>query len=62
MTGLEAGLEAVLFAAGDAVSMDRLAAALEASPEELATAADSLESLYDFENRGLMLIRMEDKL
>ncbi len=62
MTGLEAGLEAVLFAAGDSVSMDRLAAALEASPEELAKAADGLESLYDFENRGLMLIRMEDKL
>ncbi len=62
MTVLEAGLEAVLFAAGDAVPMDRLASALEASPEELAKAADSLESLYDFENRGLMLIRLEDKL
>ena len=29
MTELEAGLEAVLFAAGDAVPVDRLAAALE---------------------------------
>ena len=31
MTELEAGLEAVLFAAGDAVPVDRLAAALEAA-------------------------------
>ncbi len=62
MTELEAGLEAVLFAAGDAVQVERLAAALEASKEELMSAAESLENLYDFENRGIMLVRLEDKL
>ena len=35
MTALEAGLEAVLFAAGDAVTIERLSAALEAAPAEL---------------------------
>lgn len=62
MTELEAGLEAVLFAAGDAVPLDRLAAALETSRASLMEAAASLENLYDFENRGIMLLRLEDKL
>ncbi|MFR3785762.1 SMC-Scp complex subunit ScpB, partial [Agathobaculum desmolans] len=62
MTELEAGLEAVLFAAGDAVPAERLAAALETSPEEVFHAAEALQSLYDFEKRGIMLLRLEDKL
>lgn len=62
MTELEAGLEAVLFAAGDAVPVDRLVAALETSREALLGAAEALENLYDFENRGIMLLRLEDKL
>lgn len=62
MTELEASLEAVLFAAGDAVSVDRIAEALEVSDSEVLQAAERLENLYDFENRGLMLLRMEDKL
>ena len=62
MTELEAGLEAVLFAAGDAVPVDRLAAAHETSRGALMEAAASLENLYDYENRGIMLLRLEDKL
>ena len=62
MTELEAGLEAVLFAAGDAVPVDRLAAALETSRGALLEAAAALENRYDFENRGIMLLRLEDKL
>ncbi|MGO5095366.1 SMC-Scp complex subunit ScpB [Agathobaculum sp. LCP25S3_E8] len=62
MTQLEAGLEAVLFAAGDAVPVDRLVAALETSRDALLDAAAALENLYDFENRGIMLLRLEDKL
>ena len=53
MTALEAGLEAVLFAAGDAVTIERLSAALEAAPAELLDAAAALENRYDFENRGI---------
>ena len=62
MTELEAGLEAMLFAAGDAVPVERLVAALETSREALLDAAAALENLYDFENRGIMLLRLEDKL
>lgn len=62
MTQLESTLEAVLFAAGDAVSLDRLCAALEAPREDILAAAGALEALYALENRGLMLRRIEDRL
>ncbi|MDY3618963.1 SMC-Scp complex subunit ScpB [Agathobaculum sp.] len=62
MTQLEAGLEAVLFAAGDAVPVDRLAAALEVSRGDLLEAAEKLSSAYDFDQRGIMLLQLEDKL
>ena len=62
MTELEAGLEAVLFASGDAVPVDRLAAALETTRETLLEAASMLENEYDFNRRGIMLLRLEDKL
>ena len=62
MTQLESTLEAVLFAAGDAVSLDRLCAALETPREDILAAAGALEALYELENRGLMLRRIEDRL
>ena len=43
MTALEAGLEAVLFAAGDAVTIERLSAALEAAPAMLLRIEDKLQ-------------------
>ena len=62
MTQLESTLEAVLFAAGDAVSIDRLCEALELPRETVLEAARELSSRYDFEQRGLMLRRIADKL
>ena len=62
MTQLESTLEAVLFAAGDAVSLDRLCAALETPREDILAAARAVEALYALENRGLMLRRIEDRL
>ncbi|RHT48754.1 SMC-Scp complex subunit ScpB [Butyricicoccus sp. OM04-18BH] len=62
VTQLESTLEAVLFAAGDAVSLDRLCAALETPREDILAAARALEALYALENRGLMLRRIEDRL
>lgn len=62
MTQLESTLEAVLFAAGDAVSLDRLCAALETPREDILAAAGALEALYALENRGLMLRRIENRL
>ena len=62
MTQLESTLEAVLFAAGDAVSIDRLCEALELPREAVLEAVRELSSRYDFEQRGLMLRRIADKL
>ncbi|MDO5142414.1 MAG: SMC-Scp complex subunit ScpB [Eubacteriales bacterium] len=62
MTQLEAGLEAVLFAAGDAVPVERLAEALDTTREALLEAAAALERDYDGQQRGLVLLRLEDKL
>lgn len=62
MTQLESTLEAVLFAAGDAVSIDRLCEVLELPRETVLEAAHKLSSRYDFEQRGLMLRRIADKL
>ena len=62
MTQLESTLEAVLFAEGDAVPLDRLCAALETPREDILAAAGALETLYDLENRGLMLRRIGDRL
>lgn len=62
MTQLESTLEAVLFAAGDAVSIDRLCEVLELPRETVLKAAHELSSRYDFEQRGLMLRRIADKL
>ena len=62
MTQLESTLEAVLFAAGDAVSIDRLCEVLELPREAVLEAAHELSSRYDFEQRGLMLRRIADKL
>lgn len=55
-------LEAVLFASGDAISVERCAAALGVSGEELNTAADALASEYDFGRRGIRLLRLGEKL
>ena len=62
MIQLESTLEAVLFAAGDAVSIDRLCEVLELPRETVLEAAHELSSRYDFEQRGLMLRRIADKL
>ena len=52
----------MLFAAGDAIPLDRLCAALETPREDILAAAGALETLYDLENRGLMLRRIGDRL
>lgn len=62
MTELEAALEAILFAAGDAVSIGRLSQALEIETSDVIEVAQSLQSCLDYQQSGIMLVRMEDKL
>ena len=62
MTQLEATLEAILFAAGDAVPVGRLAAAADAEPAQVAHALHGLAAHYAQSGSGIQLVRMEDKV
>ena len=52
-------LEAVLFACGDPVPVERLCALLGADESEIEDAAARLTDQYAFEERGMRLIRLE---
>lgn len=58
---LECALEAVLFAAGDSVSEGKLCAVLQIDRQTLRTAAQSLADYYDFNLRGIKLLRLDDR-
>lgn len=62
MTQLEATMEAVLFASGDAVPVDRLAVAADATLEAVEQALLALAAHYDSAHSGIMLARMGDKV
>lgn len=62
MNELEARLEAVLFASGDAVGVDRLSEALGVPTDLIYATAESLSNQYDFEHRGIILVRLENRL
>lgn len=60
LTQLHRGIEAILFASGEAVELGRLAAALEADATEVTRAAEELASELAFQRRGVRIIRLED--
>lgn len=53
-------LEAVLFAAGEPVGVQRLATAIGVPQDQIEQAAKELMDLYSFERRGVRLIALED--
>lgn len=57
---LQRAIEAVLFAAGERVEISRLALALEADPEDIKLAADSLADELAFNRRGIRILRLDD--
>ncbi|MCH3915113.1 MAG: SMC-Scp complex subunit ScpB [Acidaminococcaceae bacterium] len=57
-THLLGHLEALLFASGDPLPPDKIAAALELSPEELGELVTALEEEYKKETRGLHIRRV----
>ena len=59
---LENVMEAILFASGEPVTIERLAEILLVGTEEIETAAKSLSDAYSFSRRGIRLVRMENKL
>ena len=58
---LECALEAVLFASGDSLSEGKLCAVLQTEKQALRTAAQNLSDYYDFNRRGLKLLRLDDR-
>lgn len=59
---IEAAIEGILFASGEAVSIERIAAVLAVETETVAEIAEALSSRLAFERRGVRLVRLEDKL
>lgn len=59
---LEAALEAVLFASGEAVEIDRLAEALEWDRQKVIEIADSLAEKLKEAGSSLEVVKLEDKV
>lgn len=57
-----AAVEAVLFASGDPVPVGRLAEVLGAETGEVLAAAKKLADRYSYEQRGLRILQLGDKL
>lgn len=58
---LISAMEAVLFASGDPVSIDRLSQVFEVSPEKTESIALALEKKLEENKSGVKLIRLENK-
>lgn len=58
---LTCALEAVLFASGESVSESKLCSVLGVDKSTLREAAGELADYYDFERRGIRLLRLEDR-
>ena len=57
---LQRAIESILFASGDPVSIRRMADALEVSEDQVIEAATALMDSYQFEQRGIRVIRLEN--
>ena len=58
---LLAAAEAILFAAGDALELDRLAQALSVEPEQAMELVDALAARLEHRGGGVCLLRLGDK-
>ncbi|MDP4153070.1 MAG: SMC-Scp complex subunit ScpB [Bacillota bacterium] len=58
---VEAIIESILFAAGNPVPLEQLAVVLEMDKKTLESILKNLSDKYDYERRGLKLIRLEDE-
>lgn len=58
--GIRAAVEAILFAMGDSVETERLAAALELEPGEMEDILRRMALRYEDEDRGIRLLELEN--
>ncbi len=59
MDQLKRIIEAILFAAGEPVELERLAKTAECDPKEIEEAARSLRDEYAFNRRGIRIVRLD---
>lgn len=59
---ISAAIEAILFAAGESVPVARLSLVLGADEKEISLCAAELAEKYECEQRGVRILRLEDKL
>lgn len=59
---IESSLEAILFASGEAVSVERLAAVLAVPPELITDTATHLADKLSYDRRGIRLIKLDNAL
>ena len=59
---LKGRIEAILFVAGEAVSVKDLARALQSSEKDIRSAVSALRDEYDYEQRGFLLKRFGDNI
>ena len=62
MSDISSAIEAILFAAGDSVPAARLSLVLEIDEDEVYSAASQLAEEYEKNQRGVRLLRLDDKL
>ena len=61
MKEIESAVEAILFASGEAVHIDRICLALNLDKLSVEEILHRLSDYYAYERRGIRLLRMEDK-
>ena len=59
---IKRALEAILFASGESVSVERIAAVLGADTQTVSDAASELSDEYRFSRRGIRLIKLDNSL
>ena len=62
MNNLQASVEAVIFAAGDPVPLDKLSIALEISLEQLNEVIDLIQTKFEDKNSGIRLMKFKDSV
>ncbi len=62
MIDISSAVEAVLFAAGDSVPIKRLSLVLNTSENEILSVAEELKEKYESQQRGIRLLKLDDKL
>ena len=62
MIDITSAIEAILFAAGDSVPLARLSLVLGVSEQDVETSVKILQESYTLQQRGMRILRLEDKV